>query len=196
MRPRDSTEWTNPVRLSSHKDLALYDLVGRLAADHRFPGKYLSTVGTPQVSIRVVFNDSVLVTLDEMPRPCLVVFVKQEAAVHAINLDGMSLFLVSHNRAAQMTLRNLSIDLSGSRDIALFHAAPSCLPPACPSPACRQTGTQTGSGTGREESWVASPEFTRIFSESHRRERSIPDLPRLHNWRSYRICRPMLDHDL
>jgi len=100
MRPRDSTEWTNPVRLSSYKDLALYDLVGRLAADHRFPGKYLSTVGTPQVSIRVVFNDSVLVTLDEMPRPCLVVFVKQEAAVHAINLDGVSLFLVSHNRAA------------------------------------------------------------------------------------------------
>lgn len=65
-----------------------------LAADHRFPGKYLSTVGTPQVAIRVVFDDSVLVTLDEMPRPCLVVFIKQEAAIHAINLDGMSLFRV------------------------------------------------------------------------------------------------------
>ena len=86
--------WANPVCLSSHKDLALYDLVGWLAMDHRFPGKYLSTVGTPQVAIRVVFNDSVLVTLDQMAWPCLVVSVKQEAAVHAINLDGMSLSLV------------------------------------------------------------------------------------------------------
>jgi len=92
--------------------------------DHRFPGKDLSAVGTPQVAIRVVFNDSVLVTLDQMAWPCLVVSVKQEAAVHAINLDGMSLSLVSHDHAAQMTLRNLSVDLSGLRDIALFQAAP------------------------------------------------------------------------
>ena len=90
----------NPVRLPSHKDLALYDLVGRLSMDHRFPGKDLSAVGTPQVAICAVFNDSVLVTLDQMAWPCLVVFVKQEAAVRAINLDGMSLSLVSHDHAA------------------------------------------------------------------------------------------------
>jgi hypothetical protein len=39
----------------------------------------------------LVFGDSVFVTLNEMAWPCLVVFIKQEAAVHAINLDGMSL---------------------------------------------------------------------------------------------------------
>jgi len=72
---RPELEWANLVRLSSHKDLALYNLVGWLAADHRSPGKYLSTVGTPRVAIRVVFDDSVPVTLDEMAWPCLVVFV-------------------------------------------------------------------------------------------------------------------------
>jgi len=90
------------ARSSSHEDLALDDLVGWLAADHRFSGKLLFAVRTPELPVRVVFDNPVLVALNEVTRPFFVVLVQKLAAVCTVNLYCMSFSHVSYQYVVRM----------------------------------------------------------------------------------------------
>jgi len=78
------------------------DLVGWFAVDHRFSGKLPSAVRTPKLPVRVVFDNPVLVALNEVTRPFFVVLVQELAAVCTVNLYGMSFSHVSYQYVVRM----------------------------------------------------------------------------------------------
>jgi len=90
------------ARSSSHEDLTLDDLVGWLAVDHRFSGKLLFAVRTLELPVRVVFDNPVLVALNEVTRPFLVVLVQKLAAVCTVNLYCMSFPHMSYRYVVRM----------------------------------------------------------------------------------------------
>lgn len=65
--------------------------------NHRFPGEFLSTFRTPEIPMRIILYDSILVTFDKTSGSCLVVSVKQAPAFSAVNLDRMSLSRLSYS---------------------------------------------------------------------------------------------------
>jgi hypothetical protein len=63
LAPHKGAKSSLNIVLAFHVNLALNDLVGGPTVDHLLPGKLLSTVRTPQVPVRVIFDDIILVAL-------------------------------------------------------------------------------------------------------------------------------------
>ena len=72
---------------AAHSHLSLDDLVRWSAIGQGLAGESLSAVGTAQISVGVVLDDSILEALDQSARAALAVPIQELAAVGTVNPD-------------------------------------------------------------------------------------------------------------
>jgi len=75
------------------EDLALDDLVGRLAIEHPLACEFLTALGATQIALGVVFDDPLYETFDQTAGAPFPVLVQQAPASRAVYPNGPAIWI-------------------------------------------------------------------------------------------------------